>query len=107
MYIFLKRTPYTGDMPNPLTNGSKIFVRVSVNDNAKEFTINLETGNGIAFHFNPRQHSHSVVRNSKFEGAWGNEEKSETMPFKSNNSYGIEINVDNEKYSVIVEGMYG
>ena len=93
-------------MPSPLTNGAKIFVRVSVNDNANEFTINLETGNGIAFHFNPRQVSKSVVRNSFFGGAWGEEEKSDTMPFKENKSYGIEINVDDEKYSVVVEGKH-
>lgn len=91
-------------MPSPLTDGTKIFVRVSVNDNAKEFAINLETGNGIAFHFNPRLFSKSVVRNSLFGGAWGEEEKTNTIPFKENNSYGIEINVDNEKYCVVVEG---
>lgn len=103
---FVQRTPHSGDLPLPLTNGSKVFIRLRVNDNANDFTINLETPNGIAFHLNPRVADGLVVKNSFFGEQWGDEDRDEVMPFQENKSYGIEINADEEKYSVVVDGTY-
>jgi hypothetical protein len=100
------QTPYNGAVPGFLTEGTKVFARVKVNPDPKQFVVNLKCDNGIAMHFNPRFDQAVTVCNS-FDGnsnQWGYEVRANSVPFEAGSSYGIEMNVHADKFEVIVEG---
>lgn len=98
------QTPYNGPIPGCLAVGTKVFARVKVNPNPRQFVINLEGNNGIALHFNPRFDQGCSVANSFSGGQWANEVRVDSVPFQEDNGHGIEINVHEDRFEVIVEG---
>ena len=100
-------TPYEGDLPSTLTNGTKVFVRLTPNDDCEKIEINLMAANGdTILHFNPRPSQGVTVANSCLGGDWGDEQRVEANPFEPGTSYGIEINVEQEKYCIIISGNF-
>uniref|UniRef100_A0A5F8G440 Galectin n=1 Tax=Monodelphis domestica TaxID=13616 RepID=A0A5F8G440_MONDO len=74
------------------------------------FSVNFQCGfdgNNIAFHFNPRFDGGSyVVCNTKHSGSWGPEERKMQMPFTKGMPFEIRFQLQNEAFSVIVNGNY-
>jgi hypothetical protein len=97
-------TPYKGAVPGKLAVGTKVFARVKINPNPRQFIINLETDAGVALHFNPRFDQAVTVCNSFVSGRWGKEARANQVPFEQENSYGIEINVHADKFEMVVNG---
>uniref|UniRef100_T1I3Y1 Galectin n=1 Tax=Rhodnius prolixus TaxID=13249 RepID=T1I3Y1_RHOPR len=62
----------------------------------------------IVFHFNPRFEQNCVVRNSYFNGEWGQEEVHATKknPFKRGQMFIMEIYVMKSEYLVSVNGVH-
>lgn len=64
--------------------GSRIFVRGQIHPNAKRFELNFLQGHtdssDVAFHFNPRFDSRTIVKNHRSHGQWGNEENQPFPP---------------------------
>ena len=58
-------------------------------------------GEDVALHFNPRFKENRVVRNSRINGKWMNEERDgEGMPFVPQNAFQIKITVESDLYKV-------
>ena len=70
----------------------------------QSFKIDLETANGIAFHFNPRLSTGVIVRNSCFNGEWAGEETDKVLVFEAGKIHGIEIGAEEENFCVKVDG---
>lgn len=98
------QTPYNGPVPGTLAVGTKVFARVNINPNPQQFVINLEGDNGIVLHFNPRFDQGVTVANSCSGGQWGNEARVESVPFQEGNGHGVEINVHEDRFEIVVEG---
>uniref|UniRef100_A0A3B4CVV9 Galectin n=1 Tax=Pygocentrus nattereri TaxID=42514 RepID=A0A3B4CVV9_PYGNA len=93
----------------PLTGGLKTgMVQILLFCVACSFTINLKAGqregDDIAFHFNPRVGTGSVVRNSFRNGQWQNQEVTSGGPFVKGGAFDLFIVVKPEGYEVIVNG---
>lgn len=71
------------------------------------FKINLEAPHGgIGLHFNARLNYDVIVMNSFFGVEWGEEVRVDKMPFKGKKTYGIEIRVESDHYSIGVDGKH-
>lgn len=75
------------------------------------FAIDLLLGNekgDIALHFNPRLPQNYVVRNSKINGHWGEEERCSALPFllHRDSTFLIQIVVTMKDYSISVNGRH-
>ncbi|KAK6997789.1 galactokinase [Biomphalaria glabrata] len=97
-------------IPGGLNIGSQIIVRGRVPYGENRFHINLqndiEDGCDVAFHFNPRTDSQTVVRNS-YQGGWQNEELDiPFFPFSNGSKFTIRIYVRADAYIVLVNGAY-
>ncbi|XP_059163775.1 uncharacterized protein LOC131946818 [Physella acuta] len=97
-------------IPGGLNVGSQIIVRGRVPYGEDRFHINLQTeqedGCDVAFHFNPRTDSQTVVRNS-YQGGWqGEEVDTPYFPFSHGSKFTIRIYVGLDYYVVLVNGRY-
>lgn len=45
------------------------------------FNVDFMRDSDVVFHFNPRFHEHTIVRNSHLGGCWGPEEREGGFPF--------------------------
>uniref|UniRef100_A0AAR2K727 Galectin n=1 Tax=Pygocentrus nattereri TaxID=42514 RepID=A0AAR2K727_PYGNA len=90
--------PYVG----PLSGGLKVGLCLLFF--ACSFTINLKTGqrsvDDIAFHFNPRVGTPSVVRNTFRNGQWQNAEETSGGPFVRGGAFDLFMVVKPEGYEV-------
>lgn len=68
--------------------------------------VNIFSGDNpddIVFHFNPRFDNDCVVRNSRLDGCWGNEERVGEMVFKPGKKFSILIIVQSNCFLVYVD----
>ena len=99
--------PYCGRLPQELTVGSFIEIFGKLDENSNGFAVNLMTdSNDIALHFNARLEEECVVRNSRIDDFWSNEEREPLkMPFEKNKSFTLIISVDEEVYRLYINGI--
>uniref|UniRef100_A0A9J8B1U1 Galectin n=1 Tax=Cyprinus carpio carpio TaxID=630221 RepID=A0A9J8B1U1_CYPCA len=74
--------PFDLPLQSGIYNKMLITIVGEVKPNAKHFTVNLNRGNDIAFHLNPRFNEDGrqvIVRNSLIGNQWGKEERE--LPF--------------------------
>ncbi|KAG7238080.1 hypothetical protein INR49_031434 [Caranx melampygus] len=70
--------PYEQNLPSGVYDKLLITIAGTVKPNADKITVDLSTGNDIAFHFNPRFNDDgrkAIVRNSCIGKKWGKEER--------------------------------
>ncbi|KAM5146207.1 galectin-4-like [Mantella aurantiaca] len=75
----------------------------------KNFIINLKCGynNEIAFHFNPRLNKGTLVRNSFFNGTWGQEETEIAKnPIKQGDNFEVSIRSEEKKMKIFINGSH-
>ncbi|KAL6481781.1 hypothetical protein MHYP_G00098610 [Metynnis hypsauchen] len=100
--------PYMGPLIGGLKVGLALFFQGFVPSDADGFTINLKTGqrdgDDIAFHFNPRVGTPSVLRNSFKNGQWPTAEETSGGPFVKGGAFDLFMVVKPEGYEVIVNG---
>eukprot|EP00079_Xenopus_tropicalis_P017845 XP_004918336.1 PREDICTED: grifin [Xenopus tropicalis] len=91
--------------PQGLCPGWSVMVKGESNSSAYDFEINFLTDSGdqIAFHFNPRNSESSIICNSFLSSSWGQEERTDTFPFVANEPFQIEIYSDREHFNVFVD----
>ncbi|XP_069765022.1 galectin-9-like isoform X2 [Narcine bancroftii] len=96
---------YVGNIrPNQLI---KVIGTVKAKPN--RFAINLKTGysDNIALHINPRFDENAVVRNSKINQGWGQEERNlPFLPFVPGQTFEMQILVQPNCYKVTVNGRH-
>uniref|UniRef100_A0A8C5R2M3 Galectin n=1 Tax=Leptobrachium leishanense TaxID=445787 RepID=A0A8C5R2M3_9ANUR len=69
------------------------------------FEINFlsESGDQIAFHFNPRFSEGNIICNSFLGSRWGQEERADTFPMEAKEPFLVEIYSDQEHFQVFVD----
>jgi len=103
------RVPLTWQLGN-LTDGLSILIDGFAPHNSDRFSINLQTGSAtndssdILFHFNPRFGQKEIIRNARFGGIWGSEEKHGGMPLMKNRRFQLQILVEPQQYTVQIDG---
>ena len=100
--------PYDGKLPQELDLGSYIKIFGKTERNAIRFAIDLMTATqDVAFHFNPRIKDGSIVRNSRLNNDWYNEEREiRVMPFAKDQTFTLIISVEKELYRLFLNGIY-
>ncbi|XP_040192611.1 galectin-9 [Rana temporaria] len=101
--------PYKTNIHGGLYPSKVIVISGAVTGHPKRFHVNLKFNGGTAFHFNPRFDEHSIVRNSKLNDSWGNEERQ--MPsfgigFAAGQGFVIEIVCEQHAFRVNVNGKH-
>ncbi|CAF0895059.1 unnamed protein product [Rotaria sp. Silwood1] len=93
--------------------GSRIFVRGFIPPGANRFELNLlqgySDGDDIAFHFNPRFDSRTIVKNYRRNNQWGQEENQpfpSYMPLIPGSSIDLQITCNMDKYTVFMNNYF-
>ncbi|XDV42866.1 hypothetical protein PO909_011455 [Leuciscus waleckii] len=94
----------------PLQSGAfnKMLITINgeVKPNAKNFTINFNRGNDVAFHLNPRFNESGkqvIVRNSMIGNQWGKEERQlPSFPFAPGKPFEMKILCTDTEFKVAV-----
>ncbi|GFS65428.1 galectin-4 [Trichonephila inaurata madagascariensis] len=101
------RFPLNIKLPDNLECGSKIYIHGCAAAEPNRFAINLknaETDANNYLHFNPRFDEGVVVRNSRLDEAWGDEEREGDMPFAPGQPFLITIIPTVDCYEIQVNG---
>lgn len=90
-----------------IQTGSRIFVRGLIPLGANRFELNLLQGysdtDDVAFHFNPRFDSRTIVKNHRENGEWGVEENQpfpQYMPLIPGSPIDLQITCNADRYTV-------
>lgn len=73
---------------------------------ADRFNVDFIRGQDVVFHFNPRFHEQTIVRNSKFAECWGPEERESGFPFVPGQRFELKILVEEDMFKVAVDGTH-
>nr|WBW70069.1 venom protein [Lampona murina] len=101
------RFPLNIKLPDNLECGTKIYVHGAVFKDASRFALNLKDAEKDAntfFHFNPRFDEGCVVRNSRLDEAWGDEEREGGNPFVPGEPFLVCFSASVDGYEVEVNG---
>uniref|UniRef100_A0A8B9HV06 Galectin n=1 Tax=Astyanax mexicanus TaxID=7994 RepID=A0A8B9HV06_ASTMX len=95
--------PYTSPLSGGISPGMALCFQGTVASNAKDFTINLQSGpsnsDDRAFHFNPRM-GQRVAMNSFRKGKWESEESASVGPFTKGAVFTVFFVVTTQGYEV-------
>ncbi|WAR17448.1 LEG9-like protein, partial [Mya arenaria] len=88
--------------------GLKIRLHATLIQFSTRFTINLEHGDDIAFHFDVRFDSNVILRNSQQRGiVWGREKwECAWFPFTRDVWFEMAINVETSMFKVVVNNQH-
>ncbi|KPP68874.1 Galectin-9-like [Scleropages formosus] len=109
---FNPKTPFKGCIQGGLQEGKTITVKGRVLPGAARFHVNLQCGSkqqaDVALHFNPRfdRLPGYVVLNTYHQGSWGTEERKYEAPAPRGSSFILNIMVNRDSYSIVVNGMH-
>ncbi|XP_056326948.1 galectin-3 isoform X1 [Danio aesculapii] len=70
------------------------------------FQVDFMRGHEVVFHFNPRFHENTVVRNSQLGGLWGPEEREGGFPFVQGRQFELKILVETDGFKVAVDSVH-
>lgn len=100
-------------LPCPLRYGTEISIQGTIPSGASRFSVNLQAGTSqetVVFHFNPRFSERPVVvRNTRTEGSWGEEEcslASAKFPFAHKEDFRMVITPNEKGFQVVVDGSH-
>ncbi|XP_008587376.1 PREDICTED: galectin-9 [Galeopterus variegatus] len=99
--------PFCTSIPGGLYPSKSIVVGGTVLPHAQRFHINLNSGNDIAFHLNPRFNENNVVCNTQINGSWGSEERRpQQIPFGRGQAFLVCITCEGHCFKVAVDGQH-
>lgn len=105
-------TCFFQDFNEPLQTGTCIIIRGKVRRDCTRFAINLLWHRGpksdVAFHFNPRLALRYIVRNSRINNSWGDEETTSIEKFnlQRNKIFEIQIVAADREFYVSLDGRH-
>ncbi|XP_075037583.1 grifin [Mixophyes fleayi] len=96
---------FEASCPQGICPGWSVLIKGETSSSENDFEINFLTDSGdqIAFHFNPRFAESSIICNSFLSSHWGQEERIDTFPMEANEPFQIEIYSDRENFQVYVD----
>ncbi|KAM8962038.1 grifin [Pelodytes ibericus] len=91
--------------PQGICPGWSVIIKGETSSSENDFEINFlaETGDQVAFHFNPRFSEGSIICNSFLASRWGQEERTDTFPMEPKEPFLVEIYSDQEHFQVFVD----
>ncbi|XP_037343209.1 galectin-3b [Pungitius pungitius] len=103
--------PYNETLHNGVYDKLLITIVGTIKPNADKITVDLSSGQDLAFHFNPRFNEggkKSIVRNSCISTKWGKEERdlSGTFPFTAGQPFEMKIMCTNTEFKVAVNNSH-
>ncbi|XP_022818773.1 galectin-4-like [Spodoptera litura] len=104
--------PCVLSIPKGMHPGRRIRVRGATPVGVKRFSINLQCGpklypeEDIAFHFNPRFDSKTLVRNHFAGAKWGDAETEGNLPLGSGDSFEVFFHCYEHSYKVSLNGKH-
>lgn len=100
--------PFQTPIAGGLFPSKSIILSGTVPPHATRFHVNLRAGGDIALQLNPRFNENVVVRNSKFNGSWGSEERHLPvgMPFCCGQPFTLWIMCEARGFKVAVNGQH-
>ncbi|XP_018620136.1 galectin-4-like isoform X2 [Scleropages formosus] len=107
MPIYNPSIPYADMIPGGMTPKRTIVIRGMVPFGARRFAVNFMVSGtrDIAFHFHPRLMEGVILRNSFYEGCWGEEElEIGYNPFLEGQYFELSIRCGNRRFKVYVNG---
>ncbi|KAM4698047.1 grifin [Rhinophrynus dorsalis] len=96
---------FEASCPQGICPGWSLVVKGETSSRENDFEINFlgDSGDQIAFHFNPRFSENSIICNSFLSRGWGQEERTDTFPLEPKEPFQIEIYSDLEHFQVFVD----
>ncbi|KAM4632360.1 grifin [Discoglossus pictus] len=96
---------FEASCPEGLCPGWGVTVKGETSSSENDFEINFLTDSGdqIAFHFNPRFSESNIICNSFLGSRWGQEERSDTFPLEAKEPFQVEIYSDQDYFQVFVD----
>jgi len=95
------------EIPGGMQPGRQVVIKGTPNGNAERFTIDLNDANGnTALHLSTRFSEGAVVRNSKNNNQWGQEERGGSFPFSKNQPFQLQILCDPQSFKIAVNGQH-
>ncbi|CAH2307322.1 grifin [Pelobates cultripes] len=96
---------FEASFPEGICPGWSVIVKGETSFSENDFEINFlsESGDQIAFHFNPRFSEGNIVCNSFLGSRWGQEERTDTFPMEVNEPFLVEIYSDQEHFQIFVD----
>lgn len=95
-------------IPGHMKVGDMAFIRGTPPQGAEKFVVNVQCGPGkmddITFHINPQFPKGAVVRNSRLDEQWGQEETNGSMPFTEDQPFDLIIAASSLGYHTWVDG---
>lgn len=76
------------------------IVYIRIISRSYSFEVNLKSGSDTLLHFNPDVSKGAVVRNSKVDGEWDDDETDGGMPFQLGEIFNIHIIITEEEFVV-------
>jgi len=106
--VYNPPVPYRGALPMAAGHGSSIIINGTVPNGCNRFVINLMADNkDVALHFNPRfEGVNAVIRNTRQQGSWGNEERHGHFPFQQGQAFEVMFLIDEQHYKVAINGSH-
>lgn len=98
--------PYKTTLDHGLKKGSLLVISGDVLSDEDWGTIDLvsEAEKFVALHFNLRFDQGAVILNSYVDGAWGEEERKEEIPFKAGKEFHVTIKSEETQFLIYVNG---
>lgn len=100
--------PFKHRLPLRMTVGTLVSVRGTIFPHTEKFEINFFNEKGDAYvHINPRFSENVIVRNSKLNGKWGEEERSRSIgPLCSSPTFEMMILFNQQSCSIASNGVH-
>ncbi|VDN58110.1 unnamed protein product [Dracunculus medinensis] len=97
--------PYAADIPANFYPGRKLYISALTRKRAKQFTVDFHCGSDIAFRFNPRIVEKKIIRNTRCDDRWGNEEKSSeaAFPFRRKRTFDLLFYCEENRFVYYVD----
>ncbi|XP_054713004.1 LOW QUALITY PROTEIN: galectin-4-like [Uloborus diversus] len=111
--VYNPSIPYAYPIYGGLQPGMMIYLSGRPSASANRFTLNFQSGTSpypppdISFHFDARFYNRTVVRNSRTNNVYANEELAiPHFPFQQAVNFDMIIRVENDKYMVAINGQH-
>ncbi|XP_045898338.1 galectin-3-like isoform X2 [Micropterus dolomieu] len=102
--------PYKQTLPSGVYDKLLITIAGTIKPNANKITVDLNTDQDLAFHFNPRFNEDGkkvIVRNSCIGKNWGREERElQQFPFVPGQPFEMKIMCTNKEFKVAVNNTH-
>ncbi|VDD91203.1 unnamed protein product, partial [Enterobius vermicularis] len=99
------QTPYAADIPGNFHPGRKLYISAFLKRKSKQFVVDFYSGYDIAFRINARLVERKLLKNTRCQDCWGDEDQSleASFPFKLNRTFDLLIYCEENRFLIYVD----